>query len=117
MRFLQALDDRPAADVRRIAQLLGFGRAEDLENWIPTVAPLAYELERLAPALAIDGPNRNTRGHRTPPFRHRRLMSFPFGRASRKPVEAGISCMPSTPRSDISPNMPDFRHTVAALLN
>lgn len=57
VRFLQALDDRPAADVRRIAQLLGFGRAEDLENWIPTVAPLAYDLERLAPALAFDGSN------------------------------------------------------------
>jgi hypothetical protein len=57
VRFLQALDDRPAPDVRRIAQLLGFGRPDDLENWIPRVAPLAYELERLAPALAMDGPN------------------------------------------------------------
>ena len=57
VRFLQALDDRPASDVRRIAQLLGFGRAENLENWIPHVAPLAYELKRLAPALAMDGPN------------------------------------------------------------
>ena len=58
VRFLQALDDRPTADLARIAQLLGFGRAEDFENWIPTITPLAYELERLAPALAGDnGPN------------------------------------------------------------
>ena len=57
VRFLQALDDRPALDVERIANLLGFGRAEDLENWIPIVAPLAYDIERLAPNLAGDGPN------------------------------------------------------------
>ncbi|HEV3301695.1 MAG TPA: hypothetical protein VG055_18720 [Planctomycetaceae bacterium] len=57
VRFLQALDDRPAFEVQRIAKLLGFGRAEDLENWIPVVAPLAYAIERLAPDLASDGPN------------------------------------------------------------
>jgi hypothetical protein len=42
VRFLQALDDRPASDVHRIATFLGFGRAEDLERWIPTIPPLAY---------------------------------------------------------------------------
>ncbi len=44
VRFLQALDDRPAAEVARIAKLLGFGRADDLETWIPVIAPLAYEI-------------------------------------------------------------------------
>lgn len=58
VRFLQAIDDRPAADRTRIAKLFGFSRAKDFENWLPTVAPLAYDLERLAPALAGDnGPN------------------------------------------------------------
>ena len=58
VRFLQALDDRPIADVRRIAALLGFGRAEDLERWIPTITPLAYDVERLAPDLAgLNGEN------------------------------------------------------------
>ena len=58
VRFLQALDDRPNRDLSRIATLLGFGRAADFENWIPTITPLAYALERLAPALAGDnGPN------------------------------------------------------------
>lgn len=58
VRFLQALDDRREPDRTRIAEFLGFGRAQDLENWIPTITPLAYDLERLAPALAGDnGPN------------------------------------------------------------
>ncbi len=34
-----------------IAELLGFGRPRELENWIRTVTPLAYDLERLAPTL------------------------------------------------------------------
>src|SRR5438067_11063184 len=51
VRFLQALDDRSDADRTRIAQLMGFGRADDFENWIPTITPLAYSLERLAPQL------------------------------------------------------------------
>jgi hypothetical protein len=39
VRFLQALDDRPVYDANRIAGLLGFGRSQDLENWIPTITP------------------------------------------------------------------------------
>jgi len=54
VRFLQALDDRQASDRLRVANLFGFGRAQDFENWIPTITPLAYDLERLAPALAGD---------------------------------------------------------------
>ncbi len=55
VRFLQALDNRGEPDRTRIANLLGFGRSRDFRNWIPTISPLAYDLERLAPALA--GPN------------------------------------------------------------
>jgi hypothetical protein len=55
VRFLQAISDR--AD-QRIAKLLGFKRAKDFENWLPTATPLAYALEHLAPQLAgFDGPN------------------------------------------------------------
>jgi hypothetical protein len=58
VRFLQALDDRPEPDLTRIAALLGFGRARDFENWIPTITPIAYELEHIAPSLAgNNGPN------------------------------------------------------------
>jgi hypothetical protein len=58
VRFLQALDDRPSPDSNRIAELLGFGRPQDMQNWIPTITPLAYDLERLAPDLAgYNSPN------------------------------------------------------------
>jgi hypothetical protein len=55
VKLLQAVDDRQNA---RITRLLGFARSSDFRNWIRKVAPLAYSLERLAPALAGDsGPN------------------------------------------------------------
>lgn len=58
VRFLQALDSRPSPDLARIAGHFGFRRADDFENWIPTITPLAYDIERLAPDLAGDnGPN------------------------------------------------------------
>lgn len=58
VRFLQALDDRQEPVRTRIAEHLGFARAVDFEKWIPSITPLAYDLERLAPSLAGDnGPN------------------------------------------------------------
>jgi len=58
VRFLKALDDRRTPDVDQIAGLLGFGRSQDLGNWIRTITPLAYDLERLAPNLAgVNNPN------------------------------------------------------------
>ena len=58
VKFLQALANRSSADQHRIPRLLGFQRADAFENWIRSSAPLAYSLERLAPALAgDDGPN------------------------------------------------------------
>jgi hypothetical protein len=58
VRFLQALDDRPSAETELVAACLGFARGHDLGAWIRSVAPLAYEMERLAPRLAgPDGPN------------------------------------------------------------
>ena len=58
VRFLQAVENRSNDERTRIAQLFGFGRANDFSSWIPTITPLAYALERLAPDLAgPDGPN------------------------------------------------------------
>jgi len=58
LRFVQALDDRSEPDRNRIAACLGFGSAKAMRSWIPTITPLAYDLERLAPSLAGDhGPN------------------------------------------------------------
>ena len=72
--FLRALDDRPASDSGRIAEILGFGRPQDLHAWIRTIAPLAYSLERLAPDLA---------GHNSP------NPEYPWPHAA--PVHAPVS--------------------------
>ena len=40
-----------------MANQLGFDSTVDFREWIKDVSDLAYELERLAPDLAADGPN------------------------------------------------------------
>jgi hypothetical protein len=57
-QFLKFLGHiRRRRDRDRIANLLSFSRFTDFQNWIRIVQPIAYDLERLAPALANDGPN------------------------------------------------------------
>ncbi|HEY5312118.1 MAG TPA: hypothetical protein VIK18_06345, partial [Pirellulales bacterium] len=53
---LKALLSRQA-ELERIAGTLGFGRPEDLRDWVRTVQPLAYGLQNIAPDLAQNGPN------------------------------------------------------------
>src|ERR1017187_10553540 len=48
VRFLKALLDRPAAELKWIAKALGFGRPEDLEKWVSSVQQLAYDLQNIA---------------------------------------------------------------------
>ena len=57
VQFMRFLGSVRQSERRRVAELFAFGRFEDLQSWIRTVLPLAYALERLAPALAQDGPN------------------------------------------------------------
>lgn len=58
VQFLRSFGSRSRSDRALIAQCLGFGRGDDLDRWVPTVVPLAYRLEQLAPSLAgEDGPN------------------------------------------------------------
>jgi hypothetical protein len=57
MRFMRALLVRGRAEVSRIAKVFEFGRPRDMDAWVKQVAPLAYELQNLAPAEANDGPN------------------------------------------------------------
>lgn len=57
VNLLKALLSRRKSDAVRIPHLLGFGTAAQFEAWARAVLPLAYELERLAPSLARDGPN------------------------------------------------------------
>ena len=57
VQFLRFLGHVHQRDRQRIADLFSFNRFVDFQNWIRTVLPIAYELERLAPDLANDGPN------------------------------------------------------------
>jgi len=68
MRFLGLIrqDDR-----ERVANLFTFTRFKDFQNWIREVMPIAYELERLAPTLAGNGPNPEY------PWPHERPRSAP----------------------------------------
>lgn len=53
-RFLGHIGPR---DRQRVAELFSFGRFEDFQVWIRAILPLAYELERITPDLANNGPN------------------------------------------------------------
>lgn len=57
VQFLRFLGQTRPDDRERIANLFTFKRFTDLQSWIRSVLPLAYDLERLAPALANNGPN------------------------------------------------------------
>jgi len=57
-KFLRALGGIQPLDQERIANLFAFTRFKDFQYWIEKPAmPIAYGLERLAPALANNGPN------------------------------------------------------------
>lgn len=53
LRFLGSIRN----DRERIADLFSFKRFEDFQAWLKITSPIAYELERLTPDLANDGPN------------------------------------------------------------
>jgi hypothetical protein len=55
--LLRFLGQARTPDQDRIAGVFAFKRYVDFQNWIRVVMPIAYELERLAPALAAGGPN------------------------------------------------------------
>jgi hypothetical protein len=55
--FLRSLGVTRQPQRQRIARLFGFSRFADFQNWLRSVLPIAYDLERLAPSLAADGPN------------------------------------------------------------
>ena len=57
VQFLRFLGHVRQNDRERIANLFSFNRFVDFQQWIRAVLPIAYELERLAPDLANDGPN------------------------------------------------------------
>lgn len=77
VRFLKKLDVRGRSDRQRIAAGLGFKGADGFQAFIRSSAPLAYEIERLAPDLAgFDAPNPEYPWpHRSPAHAP---ASFPF---------------------------------------
>lgn len=56
-KFLKFLGQTRQNERERIANLFAFRRFGDFQRWMKAVWPLANDLERLAPALAKDGPN------------------------------------------------------------
>jgi len=57
VQFLRFLGHVRERDRERMANMFSFKRFADFQVWIRAVLPIAYELERLAPDLANDGPN------------------------------------------------------------
>ena len=57
VQFFRFLGSAQTAHRQRIASLFSFHRFDDFQNWSRAIAPIAYELERLAPDLANHGPN------------------------------------------------------------
>jgi hypothetical protein len=57
VQFLRFLGHIRQNDRGRIANLFTFKRFSDFQHWIHAVLPIAYQLERITPDLANDGPN------------------------------------------------------------
>jgi len=57
VQFMRSLGSVPQARRQHLADVLEFKKFADLQSWIRASLPLVYDLERLAPALAQDGPN------------------------------------------------------------
>jgi hypothetical protein len=57
VQFLRFLGQVRQNDQDRIANLFSFRRFADFQSWIRATLPIAYDLERLTPDLANDGPN------------------------------------------------------------
>jgi hypothetical protein len=56
VQFLRSIAGSREPKHQQIATILGFGRSEDFQSWIQSILPLAYDLERLAPA-PLNSPN------------------------------------------------------------
>jgi hypothetical protein len=54
IQFMRSLGGIQQSKRMRLAKILGFRNFSSLQNWISSVLPLAYELERLAPAMGSE---------------------------------------------------------------
>ena len=55
--FMRLLLQVPTSERQKVADTFDFKRFKDFQNWARQAMPLVYSLERLAPALAQEGPN------------------------------------------------------------
>jgi hypothetical protein len=55
--FLRALGSVSISIRPQVARIFGFSRFDDFQAWLRQILPLAYQLQRMAPQLAEDGPN------------------------------------------------------------
>lgn len=86
VRFLTLLAQSRQRDNReRIATLFGYKRFNDFQSRVRMTTPLAYDLERLAPALAADGPNTEYPWPHQAPQQAPAAFDFPTWREFEKP--------------------------------
>ncbi|AGA25005.1 hypothetical protein [Singulisphaera acidiphila] len=78
VRFIRAI-----ATNRRVAEGIGFRDLTRFGEWIADISDIAYELERLAPALAADGPNTEYPWPRASPEHASVEHDFAFSRRLR----------------------------------
>jgi len=57
VQFMRALGGVQQSQRPRVINALGFGTWTEFQTWIRRTLPMIYDLERLAPDLAQDGPN------------------------------------------------------------
>lgn len=57
VRFMRSLGSVAQRDRELVAKLFSFKQFEDFQQWIRSALPIVYDLERLTPDLANDGPN------------------------------------------------------------
>ena len=69
VQFLRGLGGCRSSEREKITGVFGFGRFGDFQSWTKAIMPLAYDLQKLAPALAQDnGPNPEYPWPRTEPL-------------------------------------------------
>ena len=76
--FLRSLGGVPQTRRSQIASLFRFTTFSSFQSWINAALPLAYDLERLAPALAQDGPNTEYPWPQTVPVDYPARYQFPI---------------------------------------
>jgi hypothetical protein len=103
VQFMRVLAQVKVSERQQVAETFSFKRFDDFQSWVRGVLPLVYELERLAPALAQDGPNPEYPWPRVLPqhapatfeFDIWRRLTSAQGRQLMRVIESAITRFPS----------------------